>query len=157
MNLAISNKGFAREKMRGLTVAEMIISVTVFSIFFTLAFQVYTFMENQRLVLLRKTIANEVANINLKKFPNLPASLPCSTDPNGIDLKTSNNYSDETTSTYPALATLGSTTTQSVKGFPLGGCNGNNFVSGMLRVESKVTYSSGTYTTTIMRVAYISS
>lgn len=154
-----------KEKSRGFTITEVIVTVIVLSIFLVAAFQWYSLIEYQRISLLRRAVASEIAYINLRKFPVRPTSLTtCSNSPDGIDLTSYNNFTPETVSSYPAASALvGAATTtstspgitgvtQTVKGFPVDGCSGTNFASKTFKVESTVTYNGGKVT----RVAFVS-
>lgn len=70
----------ANGKESGFTVAEMIASLVVLSIFMTLFFQLYMTSESQRLAVVRRAAASDIAATNLDKIP-LKSLIPSSTTP----------------------------------------------------------------------------
>lgn len=139
----------------GFTIVEVLVSIVVLSIFITSGLQYFRAIELQRTLLTDKGIASDLAYTNLNKFPNLPSTL--TTCASSINLETANgggsfnNFTEETTTTYPNLSLLGSNVTQSVVAYPVDGCNGTAFNSNVLRVESTVTYTGGS----VKKVAFV--
>jgi hypothetical protein len=162
MNIRGLSIGYKNEGSRGFTITEVIVTVVTLGLFLTAVFQWYQLIETQRISVLKQSVANEIADINLRKFPKVPTSLiTCSASQDGIDLTSHNNFTAESLTSYPSASVLGgassSTTnpisgvTQTVKAFPLDGCIGTNFISSALKVESRVTYPGGS----IYRIGYI--
>ncbi len=64
----------------GFTVAEMVVALVVMSIFMTLFFQLYMTSESQRIAVVRRAAANDIAMTNLQKIP-AKAAIPGTTTP----------------------------------------------------------------------------
>lgn len=140
MKLNVANLRSVREKSRGFTITEIVVTIVLVSLFTSALFQWYQLVETDRLTLSRQSVANDIANINLRKFSILPTSLTdnCSTIADGVNLKIYNNYQDEIKPGY----------TQTIKGYKVDGCN-------LMKIESVVTYKVGSANKTIKRVAYV--
>lgn len=140
-----------KQSQQGFTIVEMIVTIVVAALFFTLFFQVYVVLESQRLVVARQAKASDVAYSNLRKFTTRPAGLTCD---GSMDLIANSNapgklLGDQTnttnSSTYGFLAepttvtqSLGPSSTQTVYAFAPSGCA--NFTTDPIKITSTVTY-----------------
>ena len=139
------------ETQQGFTIIEMIVTIVVAALFFTLFFQVYVVLESQRVLVARQARASDVAYSNLRKFTARPAGLACDSS---MDLAANNNATgkllgDQTNTTnssaYGFIAeptsvtrALGTNATQTVLAFAPSGCT--NFANEPIKIVSTVTY-----------------
>lgn len=121
----------------GFSFVEVIVTISITSLFITAALQLYTAVESQRISTLRQSVAIDIAETNLKKFYDQIALTSCATE---IDLTSS--FTPENTNKNASLNNFASSSpiTQSVKGYPVDGCTGTLFNSTVMRLESVVTY-----------------
>lgn len=112
----------ASGKESGFTVVEMIVALVVLTIFLTLFFQLYMTGESQRVAVVRRAVANDIAGTNLNKI-TLKSLIPSSTavcdnttvgsgNPNNLTLNSSATGSviatnDTSGVTTPTWATAG--------------------------------------------------
>ena len=142
MTLSYSRRTHAAQKnSQGFTIAELLVTITLLGAFVYAAVQGYLFLEYRRLLTVQKSVASDIAITNLNKFSARPPVASCSTE---IDLATSTyNFTAETTMANKSLSILGPAVTQTVKGYPVDGCNGSSFVSQTMKIVSTVTYKGG--------------
>jgi prepilin-type N-terminal cleavage/methylation domain-containing protein len=137
----------ANGRQSGFTVAEMIVALVVLSLFMTLFFQLYMVSESQRLSVVRRAAASDIAMTNLKKITN-KTLIPAGTA--GCDNVTNGVGNPNNMLLNPALnpATGGSTIATNVSG------NTPTWGTAGISVESLT----GTYllpsTTQVLKVLY---
>ena len=130
----------------GFTIVEVVTTMAVMALFLTFFFQLYITMEKQRIAVLRRTTASDIAYSNLHKFPSKPAGLTVC-DSVKMDLIAYPNapgliLGDETSSTYGFVPEsskgLGANVKQSVVAYAPRGCA--NFATMPVKLVSKVSY-----------------
>lgn len=145
------------EHETGFTIVEVIVTLAITSLFLTFFFMMFLTMESQRIAVARQALASDIAYSNLRKFTNAAtlAALQCTTN---MDLTLPNpdqkqgelvgSQADEVTANSfgflaePSAITkqLGTGASQSIRAFAPKGCTGTTINSGLIKVESTVTY-----------------
>jgi prepilin-type N-terminal cleavage/methylation domain-containing protein len=135
----------SNRKAAGFTVVEMIVTLVVLSLFITLFFQLYTTSETQRIAVLRRSAANDIAMSNLKKIDsiaNKPATTPSCASGGGTIATSSGSpsWAAAGLNTEPTTNTLllPDTTQTLAISYPFGCAT-----SKPAKITSTVTYSSG--------------
>jgi len=139
-----------RHTEQGFTIAEMIVTLVVMSVFMGLLFQMYMAGISQQTAVARRAAANDIAITNLKKIVARTSSLLSSS---GVTCKSSNDmtsgsYTGGSTITFTGESLTGTglppspTTSQTLKASYPRGCGSTM----PIMIESKVTYGSDSVT-----------
>lgn len=126
-----------KSKEKGFTIVEVLVTVIIVTLFVATFFQTYIVMETQRINVSRQAIASDVALSALKLITTPNSSWDCAS---------SAPIRNETLNTSPSIGE-GSKLEVFVSG--PNGCTGTgnkDYVGGVVKVESKVTYSGGVIT-----------
>ncbi|HUO61909.1 MAG TPA: hypothetical protein VMT96_00455 [Candidatus Bathyarchaeia archaeon] len=148
----------------GFTVAELVVTVVVLSIFLYTLFQGYLVIQTQRLNVARQAHASDIAYTNLRKVTSRPAALTqtvCNTNASIMDLTAGTQstepglditqYGYTLESTTNLTQTLGSTATQTLVAYAPQGCA--NLTTAPVEIVSTVTF--GTNGDKITHAAYV--
>ncbi len=138
----------------GFTIIEVTITLAVVALFIMFFFQMYLTMESQRLSVLRRSIASNIAYSNMRKFAAKPGIASCdiakmdlTVNPNapGLVLGSNDNYPTSNRSAYGFVAeppdstkVLGQNAKQTILAFAPSGCANMNTLP--IKIVSKVTY-----------------
>lgn len=145
---------------KGLTVIEVVVTLTVIGLFVALFFQLFFIGQSQQLATIRLAAANDLAQMNLRKITSrnqiTPASASCSAandltqDANAVGSDIT--FTAETTlpPSLPQSSQPGGTQ-QSMKVVYPQGCD----LSMPAKIISIVTYGSGLSTEEVRRVSYV--
>lgn len=143
-------------KENGFTVIEMVVTLIVLALFLTLFFQLYATSESQRLAVLRRAAANDIAMTNLKKISVktlIPSGQSCANGGGTIATNVSGQNPTWTAASLNAEPISGTSlpndTTQTVAASYPYGCS----AAMPAKITSTVSYSSGSETVT--RETYI--
>ncbi len=113
---------------KGYTIVEVVVTLMILGVFLAGFFQAFLLLESQRVSIAREATASDIAYSNLRKFTDRPTGVSCSAS------GTSLVFTHETD---------GSLYTESVKAYPVNGCDGSDFKDGIVRIESVVEYNNG--------------
>lgn len=135
---------------RGFSMVEVIVTVSITTLFIVAAVQLFLAIEFGRIMALRQSVAYGIALTNLQKFSSRSSiTATCSAEiPLALTNESSASLDIDKPIYNPALSQLPTPVTQTVKAYPVEGCNGTAFVSSILRIVSSVTYS-GTITVSV--------
>lgn len=132
-----------KNEQAGFTIVETIVTLVVLSLFLTLFFQMYLTSESQRIAVLRRSAANDIAMSNLKKISSkavVPAGQSCANGGGTIPWSAS-------LTTEPTDGTLLPPGTQTVQTLSVSypyGCG----AAQPAKITSTVSYSGGSETIT---------
>lgn len=143
----------------GFTIVEVVVTLAVITLFVTFFFQMYMMMESQRILVIRRAAASDIAYKNLRKFPASPGlATACAssgmdlTKPNPTGLTLGDESNKTTASPYGFIAedttSLGTGATQRVAAYAPYGCGSN-----VVKIISTITF--GANNETISHVSYI--
>lgn len=134
---------------QGFTIVEILVTTIIVALFVTGFFQAYVLLESQRVNILQQAKASDIAYSNLGKYPVKPSALTCpaTSTTSGATLGDSSVNSATSPSLYnfipeTNIVPLGSNTQQVIKAYAPNGCNGSDFVGGVVKIVSTVTYGS---------------
>jgi prepilin-type N-terminal cleavage/methylation domain-containing protein len=142
LNTSFTDKCSRQKPEAGFTIIEIIVTVVILGLFLGSMFQMFIVMESQRYIVAREANASDVAYTNLNKFNIPPVGVTCSAS--GTELLDST-----TKESVPASSKI---TDQSVKAYPVNGCDGTNFRDNFVKIESTVTYEGGA---TVTHASYV--
>lgn len=143
------------EHSSGFTIIETVVTLAVVALFATFFFQLYLTSESQRIAVLRRSTASDLAYTNLRKFASKPSGLTCTTDmdlsanANAPGTVISNATYSFTAETAPSI--LGQNVTQTVTAFAPSGCT--TYSANPAKIISEVSY--GTSGEKIIHAAYV--
>lgn len=143
----------------GFTITEVVVTLAVVTLFATFFFQMYMMMESQRILVMRRAAASDIAYKNLRKFPASPGlGTACASSgmdmtkpgPTGLTLGSESNKTIASPYGFIAEDTtiLGSGATQRVVAYAPYGCSSN-----VVKIISSVTF--GATSESIGHVSYI--
>ena len=129
------------ENIKGFTIVEIIVTLTVLSIFLAGFFQAYLLMTAQRVKVARQAAASDIAYTNLRKVIARPAGLTCNAS-TGHTLLSSTNGTDDALRTFrpESDANLVTLRSQTVIAYPTAGCAGSAFTDNPVKIVSTVTF-----------------
>lgn len=140
--VSLNIKGMQASRLSGFTIIEVIVALGVISLFVAFFFQIYLTTESQRIGVMRRVTASDIAYTNLRKFSAKPGSLSCTSD---MDLTVNANAPGTVISTAAyaftpetVSSTLGSNATQTVLAFAPSGCAA--YGTNPVKIVSKVGY-----------------
>lgn len=76
------------KEQAGFTIIEVLVSLIVLALFVGFFFQMYLAMESQRVLVLRRSVASDIAYKNLRKFPARPGITMQDCTNSNMDLRT---------------------------------------------------------------------